>query len=161
MNQTGFLLFLLLTTVNVYSVRLSVLLADQRDYWLQWTWLLPGYLQWHYWLQWTFGSFSARHQSGFIAWAFWMRFVFCTTTLNSSGVSYLIQNWLYWLQWTYRLINPLSTIHSPLLSYCGSISTDYSECSADYSERCSHLNVLNCQARNNNVMNLTKTHGVT
>lgn len=86
---------------------------------------------------------------------------FCTTTLNSSGVSHLIQNWLCWLQWTFRLINALSPIHFPLLYYCGSISTEYSECSADYSERCSHLNCVNCQARNNNVMNLTKTRGVT
>lgn len=161
MNQAGFLLSLLLTIVNVYSVRLPVLLVNQGFYWLQWTWLLPGYLQWHYWLQWTFGSFSDRYQPGFTVWAFWIRFVFCTTTLNSSGVSHLIQNWLYWLQWTFRLNNPLSTIQSPLLSSCGSISTDYSECSADYSERCSHLNSVNWQAINNNVMNLSKTRGVT
>lgn len=161
MNQTGLLVSSLLTTVNVYSVRLPVLLSDHRVYWLQWTWLLSGYLQWHYWLQWTFGSFSARHQPSITEWVFRMRFVFCTTTLGSSGISHLIQNWLYWLQWTFRLINPLSAIHSPLLSCWGSNSTDYSECSADYSERCLHLNCVNCQARFNNVMNLTKTHGVT
>lgn len=70
MNQTEFTRSPPLTTVNVYSVQLPVLLFHAQLYWLQWTWLLHGYLKWHYWLQWTFGSFSARHQPGFTAWAF-------------------------------------------------------------------------------------------